>query len=69
MNLTSSSLLIKKSGLCLVMFLISQNALAFDLNIDNLNTNKTNTKPTNNNLIVKLPSLLVVEEINTAYLI
>ena len=69
MNLPPSSFLIKLSGLLLVMLFTSQNAHALNLDINNIDTKKTNSKLSYDNLISKLPTIFVFQERDTAYLI
>lgn len=66
MNLPSfaSSYLTKLSGLCLVLVMSSQNAYAFNLDIDNLNSQPIKSKLSYDSLITKIPTLFVFEEKN-----
>ncbi len=58
--------LTKHSGICLVLFMTSQNASAFDLKMDNLSTNKISSHLSYDSFIKKLPTLFVFEEKNAA---
>ncbi len=68
MNLPSFRL-IKPAGLCLSLLFTCQNATAFDLKFESLNLNKISTSLTYDNLINKIPALLVLEERDAAYMV
>jgi len=61
--------LTKLSGLCFVLFMTIQNASAFDLQINNLNTSKISSHLSYKNLINKLPTLFVFKERDVAYMV
>ena len=58
----------KLSGICLVLLLTSQNAQAFNLNFNDINTDKTVPALSYESLINTLPSLFIFQERNAAYM-
>ena len=59
----------KLSGICLILLLTSQNASAFNLNMNDLNINKLSSNLTYDNLVSKLPTLFIFQERNAAYMV